>query len=221
MAKVARPQAAPRSKSGGGFLLGVFIGLVIGLAVAIGVAFYMNKTPIPFVNRAKPVVKDEATPGKGPPLAGLPVGSAPAGSSPATQSTGAKGTEAKGAEKPRFDFYKILPGGEEPVSEKELKDRLKAEKKSVAAVETTNEIYYLQAGSFQNPADADNQKARLAILGVESHVEPSVLPDKGTWYRVRLGPYRRLDEINRMRQTLAQNGIDASLVKLKDPAKTN
>jgi cell division protein FtsN len=221
MAKVARPQAAPRSRSGGGFLLGVFIGLVIGLAVAIGVAFYMNKTPIPFINRAKPVVKDEG-PTKGPPLAGLPVGAAPAGSSPASQSAApGKGAEAKGPEKPRFDFYKILPGGEEPLSEKELKDRLKAEKKSVAAAETTNEIYFLQAGSFQNPADADNQKARLAILGLESNVEPSVLPDKGTWYRVRLGPYRRLDEINRMRQTLAQNGIDASLVKAKDPAKSN
>jgi cell division protein FtsN len=216
MAKVARPQAAPRSRSGGGFLLGVFIGLVIGLAVAIGVAFYMNKTPIPFVNRAKPVVKDES-PAKGPPLAGLPVGSSPASQA----ATPPKGADAKGPEKPRFDFYKILPGGEEPVSEKELKDRLKAEKKSVAAADTLAEIYYLQAGSFQNPADADNQKARLAILGLESNVEPSVLPDKGTWYRVRLGPYRRLDEINRMRQTLAQNGIDASLVKLKDPSKAN
>ena len=47
MAKAARPQAAPRSKSGGGFLLGVFIGLVIGLAAAIGVAFYLNKAPAP------------------------------------------------------------------------------------------------------------------------------------------------------------------------------
>ena len=82
-------------------------------------------------------------------------------------------------------------------------------------------MYYLQAGSFQNPADADNQKARLAILGLESSVEPSVLPDKGTWYRVRLGPYRKLEEINRARQTLAQNGIDASLVKLKDATKAN
>lgn len=223
MAKAARPQAAPRSKSGGGFLLGVFIGLVIGLAVAIGVAFYMNKTPIPFVSKGKQSSKDEPSPGKTPPLAGLPTAGPQPGA--ASQSTPGKGTDGKAAEKPRFDFYKILPGGEETVSEKELKDRLKAEKadkkKEVAAAETASEIYYLQAGSFQNPADADNQKARLAILGLESSVEPSVLPDKGTWYRVRLGPYRKLDEINRTRQTLAQNGIDASLVKLKDPARTN
>ena len=42
-----------------------------------------------------------------------------------------------------------------------------------------------------------------------------MLPDKGTHYRVRLGPFARLDELNRVRQTLAQNGIDAALVKLK------
>ena len=54
----------------------------------------------------------------------------------------------------------------------------------------------------------------------ESSVEPSALPDKGTWYRVRIGPYTKLDEINQVRQTLAQNGINASLVKLKDPSNT-
>lgn len=208
MAKSARPQAAPRRKSGGGFLLGVFIGLMLGLGVAIGVAFYLNKAPIPFVTKAKPA--DDKAAAKPPALAGVPVTGAP----PATPSA----DPAKGGDKPRFDFYKILPGNEEAVSEKELKDRLKAAK---TQPEASPEVYYLQAGSFQNPADADNQKARLAILGLESSVEPSVLPDKGTWYRVRLGPYRRLEEINRARQTLAQNGIDASLVKLKDATKAN
>ena len=214
MAKAARPQAAPRSKSGGGFLLGVFIGLAVGLIVAIGVAFYINKTPVPFVTKAKPPAARDAGDGsKAPAVAGLP----PPGSPASQASTPA----AKASEKPRFDFYKILPGGEEPVSDKELKDRLKAAKVQPDKAEAANEIYFLQAGSFQNPADADNQKAKLAILGLDSSVEPSVLPDKGTWYRVRLGPYRKLDDINRTRATLEQNGIDASLVKVKPPAKAN
>ena len=59
--------------------------------------------------------------------------------------------------------------------------------------------------------------AGLAILGYESSVEPANLPDKGTWYRVRLGPYSKVDELNKVRQALAQNGIDASLVKIKEP----
>lgn len=213
MAKAARPQAAPRSKSGGGFLLGVFIGLIIGLGAAIGVAFYLNKAPVPFVTKAKPPATKEAD-GKAPAVAALPPGSTPAAKDASPP--------AKAAEKPRFDFYKILPGGEEPVSDKELKGMKAAAKEAKgAAPEALADTYFLQAGSFQNPADADNQKARIAILGLESNVEPSVLPDKGTWYRVRLGPYRRLDEINKTRATLAQNGIEANLVKVKDPSKSN
>jgi len=119
----------------------------------------------------------------------------------------------KAPEKPKFDFYKILPGGEEPVSEKELKDAAKASKN---APEATRGVFFIQAGSFQNPADADNQKAKIAILGFESSVEPTALPDKGTWYRVRLGPYTTLEDLNRVRRVLTQNGIDASLVKVKD-----
>ena len=53
--------------------------------------------------------------------------------------------------------------------------------------------------------------------------ETMALGDPWTWYRVRIGPYTKLDDINRVRQTLAQNGISASVVKLKNPssAKAN
>jgi len=86
----------------------------------------------------------------------------------------------------------------------------------------SRDVYILQAGAFQNPADADNLKARLAMLGHEAGVEPTNLPDKGVWYRVRLGPYASVEEINRVRAQLAQNDVEASVVKIKDakdPAK--
>jgi cell division protein FtsN len=189
---------ATRKSSEGSFVLGIFVGLLIGLAISLAVAFYLNRTPVPFMT-SKP--KDEKAPpaGKAPPIAGLPAGA------------------SSGSEKPKFDFYKILPGAEEPVSEKELRERLRAAKSQAPGQqEASKDVYFIQAGSFQNPADADNQKARLAILGFESSVEPANLPDKGTWYRVRLGPYKKVEEINKVRQQLAQNGIDASLVKTKE-----
>jgi cell division protein FtsN len=195
---------ATRKSSGGSFLLGIFVGVLIGLAVSLAVAFYLNRTPVPFTI-AKPKDEKAAPPAKAP-LAGMPSGAAPATASAST-----------GAEKPKFDFYKILPGTEETVSEKELRERLKAAKsQSASQQEASKDVYFIQAGSFQNPADADNQKARLAILGFESSVEPANLPDKGTWYRVRLGPYKKVEDINKVRQQLAQNGIDASLVKVKE-----
>src|SRR5258706_1887002 len=104
----ARSAPSTRRRSEGGFLLGIFVGVVIGLAVALGVAFYLNKTPMPFLT-AKPTKADkDQAPGKGPAIAGLPQGSSappPAG------------------DKPKFEFYRILPGQEEPVTEKELRGR--------------------------------------------------------------------------------------------------
>jgi cell division protein FtsN len=208
---MARPRymTATRKSSGGGFLLGIFVGLLIGLAIALGVAFYLNRTPVPFTV-AKQRDDKAAAAGKAPPIAGLPQGGV-ASPSAAAAPTGA-------ADKPKFDFYKILPGAEETVSEKELRERLRAAKSQAPGQqEASKDVYFIQAGSFQNPSDADNQKARLAILGFEASVEPANLPDKGTWYRVRLGPYKKVEEINKVRQQLAQNGIDASLVKLKEP----
>ncbi len=192
------PTQRRRRSSEGGFLLGMSVGVLIGLAVALAIAFYLNKTPIPFL-AAKPTKADkDLASGKPPAIAGMPQGSAPL---PAA------------AEKPKFDFYKILPGQEEPVSEKEFRERSRTAR---GQQEAPKDVYFIQAGSFQNPAEADNQKARLAILGYESTVEPANLPDKGTWYRVRLGPYSKVEEINRVRQALAQNGIEASLVKIKE-----
>jgi cell division protein FtsN len=209
----AIPHATARKGSGGGFLAGMFLGLLIGLAIALGIALYLNKTPIPFVSQGKPEAgKGDAA--KAPPLAGLPQGGSPAKPAPVVKPP---------AEKPRFDFYKILAGGEEPLSDRELREKLRAAEKppapgpTAAAAATSKDVYFIQAGAFQNPADADNQKARLAILGFESNVEPTNLPDRGMFYRVRLGPYAKVDELNRVRQALAQNGIDANLVKLKDP----
>ena len=190
MSKDYKPRVAARKRSGGGTLLGIFIGLLLGLGVAVGIAWYMTKTPIPFINKAKPPERTAAEVGK------------------ALAKPDEKTTQQM--EKPRFEFYKILPGAEEPVTEQQIKQAAKPG----APVEN----YLLQAVSFQNPADADNLKARLALLGVEAGVEPVNLAEKGTWYRVRVGPFSKVDEINRLRQTLAQNGIEASVVKVKDSA---
>jgi len=209
----AIPHATARKGTGGGFLLGMFVGLLVGLMVALAIALYLNKTPIPFMTK-KPGSEDARANGKPPALAGMPQ----SGTTPAPTPVPKPAASAKAPDKPRFDFYKILPGGEEPVSERELRERLRATAAAKSQPAAPQDVYFIQAGAFQNPADADNQKARLAILGFESNVEPTNLPDKGTWYRVRLGPYTKVDELNKVRQALAQNGIDANLVKLKDPA---
>src|SRR3982751_4585946 len=131
-----RSRSAPstRKRSEGGFLLGIFVGVVIGLGVALGIAFYLNKAPMPFLT-AKPAKsdKDGQAAGKPPASAGRPQGSAP---------------PPPGGEKPKFDFYKILPGQEETVSQKELRDRARTAARGQQ--EASKDVYFIQAGSFQN-----------------------------------------------------------------------
>jgi cell division protein FtsN len=190
--------AALRSNASSSFLIGLFFGFLLGLGVAAGIAIYFFKTPVPFADRTRPAEKAPSP--------------APGAPDPLKPGTPDPLKSAKAEEKPRFDFYRILPGQEEPVTERQLRDAAKQAAKTGAAKDT----YFLQAGSFQNPADADNLKARLAMMGVEASVEPANLAEKGVWYRVRLGPYTQVEEINRLRQQLAQNGVDASLVRIKD-----
>ena len=182
----------PRPDSPGSFLIGLFFGFLLGLGVAAGIAIYFFRTPIPFSDKPKAQEK---------PLAG-------------DQKAAEPSKSAKAEDKPRFDFYRILPGKEEPVTDRQLREAAKQPSKPGAPKDS----YFLQVGSFPNPADADNLKARLALMGMEANVEPANVAGKGVWYRVRLGPYTRVDEINRVRQQLTQNGVDVSLVRVTDTA---
>ena len=181
-------------KSGAGSLLiGILIGLLLGLGIALAVAWYINKMPTPFVNRAAP-------PPKGEPLK-------------KTDSAKIDDKTTKAMDgKPRFDFYKILPGSEEPVTEQQFKD---AQKKGLLPAEA-KESFYLQAGAFQNAPDADNLKARLALIGVAAIVQTTTLPDKGVWHRVRVGPYTAIEDLNRARETLKQNNVEITLIKVRE-----
>ena len=184
-----------RRRSGSSLLAGILIGLILGLGLALGVAWYINKMPSPFASRTMPPGKTDAQ-------------SAPAQSAKTDDKNG-KSAEAK----PRFDFYKILPGAEDPLPEKQRKDA------KAGSTTTGREAFFLQAGAFQNAPDADNLKARLALLGVEANIETTAVPDKGVWHRVRIGPYTSVEELNRARDSLKQNGVQTSLVKLREPER--
>mgnify|MGYP003576335359 CR=1 FL=1 len=184
-----RPEPPARGSSSS-LLIGILIGLVLGLVIALGVAWYINKMPSPFLDR--PPTKSE--PAKGPPA-------------PKSQEKTAKAPETK----PRFDFYKILPGTEEPATDQQVRDAQK--KKSTPS---PKETFFLQAGAFQNAPDAGNLKARLALIGVEATIQTATLPDKGVWHRVRVGPYTSVEELNRTRDNLKQNGVETALIKVRE-----
>lgn len=187
-----KPERKPASRAASGSLLvGILIGLVLGLSIALGVAWYINKMPSPFPRSAPPAK--------------------PAPQPAAKNEVKAEDKSAKAAPdaKPRFDFYKILPG-EQPATGEQVKE---TQKPSTAG---ERETFFLQAGAFQNAPDADNLKARLALVGVEAIIQTANLPDKGVMHRVRVGPYASIEELNRARETLKQNGYDTALVKVQE-----
>jgi len=55
-------------------------------------------------------------------------------------------------------------------------------------------------------------KAKLALIGFEAKVLTAEVNGQ-TMYRVRIGPYAQLDSMNRARARLAENGIEASVVR--------
>lgn len=173
----------------GNTLLGVMLGLLIGAAIAVAVALYINFGRKPFVT------KPEAQP-------------APAQSATVAQSTpitlpGKPGDQP--IEKPKYDFYTNLPKGDaasSPVTQK--------------PADTPVERIYLQVGAYQNPSEADNLKARLAMIGIEANVQRVDLGEKGIFYRVRLGTFPNEDDAETMRARLANEGIVATIVRSKD-----
>ena len=77
-------------------------------------------------------------------------------------------------------------------------------------------MFFLQVGSFQKAADADNLKAKLALTGLYAAVQEVNIPDKGTMHRVRVGPFRDPDEMNKARALLSQNGVQGTVIKLTE-----
>lgn len=206
-----RKRSAPvRRKAGGGMLVGLFFGLVIGILIAAGVVWYIFRTPPPFANKGQP--SPTAAPANGTAAAQGPLAL-----------PGKPGdTIPDNTDKPRFDFYKILPGnadstpaapGAKQADTKSTEQKPADAVKSAADTENLlKEPLFLQTGSFQNAGDADNQKAKLAMQGIEASVQQVMVQDK-VWYRVRLGPFKKMGDINGMRSELAGQGIDANVVK--------
>jgi cell division protein FtsN len=74
--------------------------------------------------------------------------------------------------------------------------------------------YVVQAGAFRTSADADAQKAKLAMLGLDAKVSERDQAGRAV-YRVRLGPFTDKASAERMQAQLSKQGIDNTLVRLQ------
>ena len=197
MSRDMKSRKTTHKKSAGGTLIGMFIGLVLGVCIAAGVVWYINKAPLPFNQNVQ----------NG--------DNRPASATASQEPKALPGKPGDPAMEKRFQFYDILPGKADAVPEKPATstpaDKPESKPEAKAGKESRSPLF-LQAGSFSNAEDADNQKVKLAFMGIESTVQQVMIEDR-TWYRVRIGPYFQLEELNKTRASLAKSGIEAQLSK--------
>ena len=204
----------------GSFVLGLIVGLLVGLALALGVALYIAKVPVPFVNKVpqRTAEQDAAEAEKNKnwdpnsslytktPPAARPVTPAPSAAAvtpppPAVPPTLPPPPAANAGAKP--DPAAILagkPGAEAPaVSTKPGSDAF---------------TYFVQAGAFARPEDAEAQRAKLAMSGWAAKVTEREQSGR-TVYRVRLGPFDKKEEAAQMKEKLEGVGVESALVQVQ------
>ncbi|MBU3627847.1 SPOR domain-containing protein [Polynucleobacter sp. AP-Reno-20A-A9] len=179
----------------GGTILGFILGLGVGLGIAFVIAFYLSKN----------------TPQERP---GMRAPSLPLIIKPSTAP--AEGETAAPAEP--VDLNKPLQGkSATPASTDPIGDLVNSKKAAdkpadVSPAGKSDSIYFLQVGAFTKRADADAQKANLAIQGIQAQLS-EVTSDGNTLWRVRVGPYNSVDESNAVRDKLSGIGIKPTLIK--------
>lgn len=188
----------------GGTILGFIIGVVVGLGAALAVAVYVTKVPVPFVNKGQnhSPEQDAAEAKKNKdwdpnaPLYGKnpakPAATAPAPAASAPAAPAAAKTETKPAvtADPLGDLAKAKTAAADPFS------------------------YFVQAGAFRTPEDAESQRAKLSLAGVEAKVSEREQSGRMV-YRVRVGPFDKRDEAERTKDKLDGAGYETALVRVQ------
>ncbi len=207
----------------GGTLLGIIIGGLLGLGAALAVAIYVTKMPSPFSNKSQShSAENDAAEAKknkdwnpNTPLAGKnparpsavasgSVGTAPPAESAAPAAEAAPSTaKAAVSNDPLGDLAKAksAPKPDKPEN-------------AVASAGDYPFIYFIQAGAFRTPEDAEQQRAKLSLMGYQAKVSEREQSGRIV-YRVRLGPFDKKDDADKTKEKLDSNAIETALVRVQ------
>lgn len=211
----------------GGFVMGLVAGLLIGLALALGVALYITKAPVPFIDKVpqRTAEQDSAeternrTWDPNAPLAGKSVPrtdaaasgvvAASAGAPAAALRAPAAATPASAAKPVPRDPAAILAGGAAPAA-------MPATPPKAGSPAADPFIYFVQAGAYTRTEDAEQQRARLALVGQSAKVVEREQAGR-TVYRVRLGPLPSRDEADALQVKLQEQKFETQIVRVERP----
>jgi len=183
----------------GGTILGFILGLGVGLGIAFVIAFYLSKnTPQERPGMRAPslplTIKPSAAPAEGEtsaPAEPVDLNKPLQGKSPAPTAT---------------------PASSDPIGDLVSGKKTADKPAEISPAAKADSIYFLQVGAFTKRADADAQKANLAIQGIQAQLS-EVTSDGNTLWRVRVGPYNSVEESNSVRDKLSGIGLKPTLIK--------
>ena len=205
-----------RSSQRGGFAIGFIIGLLVGLVLALGVALYVTKVPVPFINKVpqRTAEQDAAEIEKNknwdPNSALYGKNPAPKASAAAPGDAAAPAARASTPGSAR-DPAAILAGRSPSAAS--------APRGSASQVASTKPgadpfSYFLQVGAYTRTEEAEQQRARMAMLGFEARLTEREQAGQ-TVYRVRLGPFEKKDAAEAAREKLTESGVESALVRVQ------
>lgn len=216
----------------GGFAIGLIVGLLIGLALALGVALYVTKVPIPFVNKVPQRTADQDAAeseknknwnpngplsGKNPAKPNADSSGAAANSAalPAPAVTGSVTPPPPAASRASAPSSKRDPAAilaDRPASGAALTARLAAAASGAGGIDPFS--YFVQAGAYGRTEDAEQQRAKLAMLGLEGKLTEREQAGR-TVFRVRVGPFDKKSDAEAAKEKLGDAGVESALVRVQ------
>ncbi len=192
----------------GNVLVGLVIGVLIGLGAALAVAVYVTKVPVPFVSKhtGRTAEQDAAEIRKNKdwdPNAPL-YGKNPARPPPPAPAAGPVPTPLPPAVAGRP--APAASGSADPLGE------FAAARSASPAADPF--LYFIQVGAFRTAEDAEAQRAKLSLMGIDARVTEREQSGRQV-FRVRVGPFERKDEADRSKEKLEATGLETALVRVQ------
>ncbi|MES3001925.1 MAG: SPOR domain-containing protein [Pseudomonadota bacterium] len=222
-----------KTQQRGSVIVGIIIGVVLGLAAALAVAVYVTKVPVPFLNKGQSRTAEQDAAevrknkdwdpnaplyGKNPakPLAPSPNTAAsapgvvtPGGVAPATP---VATIPAPAGQPAAADVARAASAAKPQAKSADPLGDLAAARTAVPGGDPF--FYFVQAGAFRTPEDAEAQRAKLSLMGIEARVTEREQAGRQV-FRVRVGPFDKKDDADRQKEKLEGGGVETALVRVQ------
>lgn len=209
----------------GSVIVGIIIGVVLGLAAALAVAVYVTKVPVPFLNKgqSRTPEQDAAESRKNQnwdpnaPLYGKnPARPQAAPAAPAAPAPAAKGADKEPPPAATATAPAAVPSAPRAAAAPKPAGDPIGELAAARATAGSGDpfLYFVQAGAFRSAEEAEAQRAKLSLMGVEAKVTEREQAGRQV-FRVRVGPFERRDDADRQKDKLEAGGVETALVRVQ------